>query len=64
MGDTFYGYIRVSSKDQNGARQIHAVQEFGVTKENMVFEKHSSKDFQHNRQILRRMDKHEKIVVE
>ncbi|MBM6886907.1 recombinase family protein [Pseudoflavonifractor phocaeensis] len=46
MGDTFYGYIRVSSKDQNEARQIHAMQEFGVTKENMVIEKQSGKDFQ------------------
>ena len=45
MGDRFYGYIRVSSRDQNEARQVNAMREFGVAEENMVVEKQSGKDF-------------------
>ena len=46
MKRTIYGYIRVSTKEQNEARQIHAMQEFGIAAENMVIEKQSGKDFQ------------------
>ena len=45
MGESVYGYIRVSTKEQNEARQIHAMQKFGVARENMVVEKQSGKDF-------------------
>ena len=45
MGATVYGYIRVSTKEQNEARQINAMREFGITLENMVIEKQSGKDF-------------------
>ncbi len=40
-----YGYIRVSSKEQNEDRQVNAMREFGVTEKNMVIEKQSGKDF-------------------
>ena len=30
MQSTIYGYVRVSSKDQNEARQMIAMQEFGI----------------------------------
>lgn len=40
-----YGYIRVSSKDQNEARQILALQEFGVPSHCIVTDKQSGKDF-------------------
>ena len=40
-----YGYIRVSTKDQNEDRQIIAMQEFGVPDADMVIEKQSGKDF-------------------
>lgn len=46
MKSIMYGYIRVSTKDQNEARQIHAMREFGIAAENMVIEKQSGKDFQ------------------
>ena len=42
---TVYGYIRVSAKDQNEARQLTAMQAFGVEKKNIVVEKQSGKDF-------------------
>lgn len=35
MSKRMYGYIRVSSKDQNEARQVIALNEAGVTSENI-----------------------------
>ena len=40
-----YAYIRVSSKDQNIARQVEAMQEVGLTKKQMYIDKQSGKDF-------------------
>ena len=40
-----YAYIRVSSKDQNIARQVEAMQEMGLTKKQMYIDKQSGKDF-------------------
>ena len=45
MKEKMYGYIRVSTKDQNEARQLAAMQAFGVCEKNMVVEKLSGKDF-------------------
>ena len=41
-----YGYIRVSSKDQNLERQIRALQECQIPRENMYLDKLSGKDFE------------------
>ena len=40
-----YGYVRVSTRDQNEARQLAAMRKFGVAEENIVTEKLSGKDF-------------------
>ena len=40
-----YGYARVSSKDQNEARQIIALSQFPVKKENIYIDKFSGRDF-------------------
>ncbi|MFQ7406727.1 recombinase family protein [Erysipelatoclostridium ramosum] len=40
-----YGYAGVSSKDQNEARQIIALSQFPVKKENIYIDKFSGKDF-------------------
>ena len=45
MGKT-YGYIRVSSTDQNELRQCLALQEHNIPKENIFIDKVSGKDFQ------------------
>ena len=45
MESTLYGYIRVSTKDQNEDRQIIAMKEFGIKDRNMIVEKESGKDF-------------------
>lgn len=41
-----YGYIRVSTKDQNVDRQFLALREFPVKEKNMFIDKLSGKDFQ------------------
>lgn len=40
-----YGYIRVSTKEQNEDRQLIAMREFGVPEENVIMDKQSGKDF-------------------
>jgi len=41
-----YGYIRVSTKEQNEDRQLIAMREFGVTEKNIILDKQSGKDFE------------------
>lgn len=41
-----YAYIRVSSKDQNVARQVAAMREIGIPDNKMYIDKQSGKDFQ------------------
>ena len=52
MGN-IYGYIRVSSRDQNEERQLIAMKEMGVPEENIYCDKQSGKDF--NRPQYKRM---------
>lgn len=50
-----YGYVRVSSKEQNEDRQLIAMQELNIPKRNIIVEKQSGKDF--NRPLYRRLVK-------
>ena len=45
-----FGYIRVSSKDQNPERQVQSLKEYQnkLKDENIVFDKQSGKDFNRN----------------
>lgn len=45
MQATSYGYIRVSTKEQNEDRQRIALQKAGVPEQNIVLDKQSGKDF-------------------
>ena len=40
-----YGYIRVSTKEQNESRQLLAMHEAGIEKEMIYIDKQSGKDF-------------------
>ena len=40
-----YGYVRVSTRDQNEARQLIAMRELRITDKNLFVEKQSGKDF-------------------
>ena len=45
MSNVFYGYIRVSSKDQNDDRQRIAMHEAGISDKHIFMDKQSGKDF-------------------
>lgn len=45
MRNLIYGYARVSSREQNEDRQIMALQDFGIQKEQIILDKQSGKDF-------------------
>ena len=45
MREITYGYVRVSTRDQNETRQLDAMREFGVAEEHIIVEKQSGKDF-------------------
>lgn len=45
MGNV-YGYVRVSSMDQNEDRQLNAMREAGVPEKNIYLDKQSGKDFE------------------
>ena len=45
MGNT-YGYIRVSSRDQNEDRQIDAMNQLKIAPKNIYMDKQSGKDFE------------------
>ena len=40
-----YAYIRVSSREQNVARQVEAMKQQGISKEKMYIDKQSGKNF-------------------
>lgn len=45
MGNNIYGYVRVSSRDQNDDRQQIALKNKGVLQKNIYIDKQSGKDF-------------------
>ena len=65
MKETVYGYIRVSTEDQNEACQVYAMQEFGIVMENMVIETQSGKYFQRPRyrMLVERMHSGDVLVI-
>lgn len=60
-----YGYIRVSTKEQNEDRQVIAMEEYGVQKEHMYLDKQSGKDFERQayRRLLRRLKEGDVLVI-
>lgn len=51
-----YGYVRVSTKEQNEDRQIQAMLDFGIPQERIFIDKQSGKDFKRAEyQTLKRM---------
>ena len=64
MGNT-YGYIRVSSCDQNEDRQLIALRELAVPARNIFMDKQSGKDFNRPeyRKMVRRLKKEDLLYV-
>ena len=60
-----YGYIRVSSKDQNEDRQILAMREFGLAQTDLYVDKQSGKDFDRPqyKKLLRKLKPDDTLVI-
>ena len=51
-----FGYIRVSSKDQNEGRQLEAIRKMGINERDIYLDKQSGKNFERaNYQLLKRV---------
>ena len=63
--NTVYGYVRVSTKDQNEARQVIAMEGFGVERRHIFPDRKSGKDFNRPqyRRFLRRLKKDDTLVI-
>ncbi len=60
-----YGYIRVSSQDQNEDRQIIAFQKLSIPSKNIFMDKQSGKDFERPsyKRMVRRMKKDDLLYI-
>ena len=65
MRGKIYGYIRVSTKEQNEARQVVAMRKFGVPEGNLFLDKQSGKNFERPayRRLLRKLRAEDTLVV-
>lgn len=67
MGETMtrYGYVRVSSKDQNEARQMVALRKEGIDEADIFIDKKSGKDFERPayRKLLKRIRPGDLLVI-
>ncbi len=60
-----YGYIRVSTQEQNEDRQVIALKEMGVPEKNIFMDKLSGKDFKRPqyKKLLRKLDNHSVLYI-
>ena len=60
-----FGYIRVSSREQNEARQVVALHNFGITDDHIFLDKQSGKDFNRPayQALLRQLNAGDVLVV-
>lgn len=60
-----YGYVRVSTKEQNEQRQMIALREFGIHTKRIYMDKQSGKDFERTnyKKLLRKVKSGDTLVV-
>ncbi len=65
MPQELYGYIRVSSRDQNESRQVRALIDYGVPTERLIVDRQSGKDFDRPgyRRLLKRLRAGDTLAV-
>ena len=65
MSNEIYGYIRVSSKDQNEDRQRIAMHEAGVDDKHIFMDKQSGKDFERPgyKRVLRKLKPDDTLII-
>ena len=64
MGNT-YGYIRVSSRDQNEDRQIDAMNQMKIAPKNIYIDKQSGKDFERPeyKKLFKRLKRNDVLYI-
>ena len=62
---TIYGYVRVSTREQNEDRQLIALREVGVEERNIFLDKQSGKDFDRPqyKKLLRKLKKDDLLYI-
>lgn len=60
-----YGYIRVSTREQNEDRQLIALKEYNISEKNIFMDKQSGKDFNRKqyKRLLKRIKENDVIIV-
>ena len=60
-----YGYVRVSTKEQNEDRQMVAMRDFGIADGRIILDKQSGKDFDRPgyRQLMRKLKAGDTLVI-
>lgn len=60
-----YGYVRVSTREQNEDRQLIAMRKFGIEESNMVTDKQSGKDFDRPgyKELIRKLEPEDTLVI-
>ena len=60
-----YGYMRVSSKEQNEDRQLIALKEMGVPEKNIYMDKQSGKNFERKqyKRLLKKLDENSVLYI-
>ena len=63
--DSIYGYIRVSTREQNEDRQLLALQELSIPQKNLFIDKQSGKDFERPqyRKMVRKLKKDDLLYI-
>ena len=65
MGNNVYGYVRVSSQEQNEDRQLIAMAEVGVERANIFIDKQSGKDFDrpNYKRLIKRLRPGDTLII-
>ena len=65
MAENIFGYIRVSTKEQNEDRQLIAMQGLNIPEKNIFMDKQSGKDFERPqyKRMVRRMKKDDLLYI-
>ena len=65
MNNKTYGYIRVSTREQNEERQIIAMREFGIADADLVIDKQSGKDFDRPgyKRLMKKLKPEDTLVI-
>ena len=60
-----YGYVRVSTKEQNEARQLIALRKFGIGDDHIYIDKQSGSDFERKNysRLMKRLKEEDVIVI-